>query len=77
MKNIKDICVIVQARLSSERVPNKMMKPFAGTTLVDIICKKINNSKIIPRENFYFSAYEDTIIHTVKKNNLQLYYEIC
>jgi len=74
MKNIKDICVVVQARLSSERVPNKMMKPFAGTTLVDIICKKINNSKIIPRDNFYFSAYEDEVVDTVKRNNLQLYY---
>ena len=59
MKNIDDICFIVQARLSSERVPRKMIKPFAGSNLVDIICKKINNSSIIPKANFYFSAYED------------------
>ena len=56
MKNIKDICFIIQARLSSERVPRKMIKPFAGTSLVDIACKKINQSIQIPNENFYFSA---------------------
>ena len=74
MKNIEDICVVVQSRLSSERVPKKMIKPFAGTSLIDIICKKINKSKIITKENFYFSAYEQEIIDIVKENNLQLFY---
>ena len=31
MKNINDICFIVQARLNSERVPKKMIKNFVGT----------------------------------------------
>ena len=26
MKNIKDVCFIIQARLNSERVPNKMIR---------------------------------------------------
>ena len=65
MKDINDICFIIQARLSSERVPRKMMKNFAGTSLVDIACKKINQSKIIPKKNFYFSAYEDEIKEVV------------
>ena len=73
MKNIDDICFIVQARLSSERVPRKMIKPFAGSNLVDIICKKINNSSIIPKSNFYFSAYEEEIRSIILSNNLQLY----
>lgn len=73
MKNIEDICFIIQARLSSERVPRKMIKPFAGTSLVDIACKKINQSKVIPKENFYFSAYEEEIKEVVRKNNLQIY----
>ena len=74
MKDINDICFIIQARLSSERVPRKMMKNFAGTSLVDIACKKINQSKIIPKENFYFSAYEDEIKEVVIKNKLQLFH---
>lgn len=74
MKDINDICFIIQARLSSERVPRKMMKNFAGTSLVDIACKKINQSKIIPKKNFYFSAYEDEIKEVVIKNKLQLFH---
>ena len=40
MKNINDICVVVMARKDSERVPNKMLRPFAGTTLVDLMFSK-------------------------------------
>jgi len=74
MKNLNDVCFVVQARLSSERTPGKMMKPFAGSSLVQVICEKINKSKIIPPSNFYFSAYEQEIIDVVKSNNLQIYY---
>lgn len=73
MKDVNDICFIVQARLSSERVPRKMIKPFAGTSLVEIMCKKINKSKSIPRDNFFFSAFEDEIKEVVNRNNLQLF----
>ena len=44
-----------------------------GSSLVDIICKKINNSSIIPKSNFYFSAYEEEIKSIVLSNNLQLF----
>ena len=44
MKKIEDILFIVQARLESERVPRKMVKPFAGTTLLDILIDKIKKS---------------------------------
>ena len=46
MKNIKDVCILVQARLGSQRVPGKMLRPFANTTLVDILFKKLKSSKI-------------------------------
>ncbi len=61
MKNINDICIIVQARLGSQRVPGKMLRPFAGTTLVDILFEKLKSSKIIPTQNIYFSAYEEEL----------------
>ena len=41
MKNIKDVLFICQARLESQRVPRKMIKPFADTTLMDILIDKI------------------------------------
>ena len=74
MKNINDICFIIQARLSTERTPRKMVKSFAGTNLVEIACKKILSSKVIPKDNFYFSAYEEEIIDIVKSNNLNIFY---
>ena len=51
MKNINDVCVIIQARLSSERIPNKMIIPFGDSSLFEIICRKIVKSKVIPKEN--------------------------
>ena len=41
MKHINDICIVVQARLGSERVPGKMLRDFAGTTLVDLLLTKL------------------------------------
>ena len=54
MKNINDILFIVQARVNSERAPQKMIRPFAGTNLFDIALKKIKqtlykNSKSKPK----------------------------
>ena len=75
-KDIKDICFIISARLSSERVPRKMIKPFAGTNLIEIACKKILDSKIIPKENFFFSAFEKEIIDIVEDNNLNVFHRV-
>ena len=61
MKRIEDICILVQARLGSQRVPGKMIRPFAGTTLVDVLFEKLNKSTVIPKSNIYFSAYEDEL----------------
>ena len=51
-----------------------MIKPFAGSSLVDIACKKISSSSEIPKSNFYFSAYDQEIIDVVKSNDLQVFY---
>ena len=61
MKQIQDICLLVQARMGSQRVPGKMLKPFADTTLTDILFSKLTKSTIIPKLNIYFSAYEDEL----------------
>jgi CMP-N-acetylneuraminic acid synthetase len=60
-KNIKDVCLIVQARLGSQRVPGKMLKPFAGTTLTHLLFDKLTNSSVIPKENIVFSAHEQEL----------------
>jgi CMP-N-acetylneuraminic acid synthetase len=73
MKSIEDICFIVQGRLGSQRVPQKMIRPFAGTTITDICLEKIKRSKVIPKENFYFSAFEPELKSIVKNHDLQCF----
>ena len=73
MKNINDICILVQARLGSTRVPGKMLRPFAGTTLVDILFNKLKSSKVIPKENIYFSVYEDELKEVGKKHGINIF----
>ena len=53
MKNINNICFIVQARLNSERVPKKMIRNFVGTTLTDHVLQKLVNSPSIPNSQIY------------------------
>jgi spore coat polysaccharide biosynthesis protein SpsF len=73
IKDINDICVLVQARLGSQRVPNKMLKPFANTTLVDILFKKLKTSTLIPQENIYFSAYEQELKDIANNHNINVF----
>lgn len=74
MKNINDICVLVQARLGSTRVPNKMLRPFADTTLVDILFEKLKESKVIPIENIIFSAYEDELKEVANNHGITIFH---
>ena len=60
MKDLHDIAVVIQARLGSQRVPGKMLKPFAGTTLMDIAIEKMLNSKVFTKEHF-FVEFSDRI----------------
>ena len=73
IKDINDICFIVQARLGSQRVPGKMTRPFAGTTLVDILFNKLKRSSIIPHENIYFSVYENELKNIGDNHNINVF----
>ena len=73
MKNKQDICVIIQARLESERVPKKMVRPFAGTTLVDILLDKLSSSQVIPATNIYFSVYEKELKTIGRKHGINIF----
>lgn len=73
MKNKKDICVVVQARLGSQRVPGKMLRPFANTTLTEILFDKLKKSKVISPKNIYFSAHEKELKDVAKKHNINIF----
>ena len=69
-KNIDDIAFVVQARLNSQRVPQKMIKPFAGTNLFGLILDKLLSSKVIPSENIIASVHEQELFDeaNIKRN---------
>ena len=73
MKNINDICLIVQARLGSQRCPNKMIRPFAGSTLTDIAIDKVLDSKVLPKENFYLAVHEPELISIGKNRGVNVF----
>lgn len=72
MKKLEDILFIVQARLNSSRLPGKMLKPFAGTTLFDITLNKVNRS-IVPSSSFYASVNEKELIDVANKHNVNVF----
>ena len=73
MKNINDVCVLVQARLGSQRVPRKMNRDFAGTTLMDICLDKLSKSSYIPNSNIYSSVYEPELLEVSRKYPIQIF----
>ena len=91
MKNLNEVAFVVQARLNSKRVPQKMIRPFAGDTLFGIVLDKLLECRNIPNENIFASVYEDELIEIVdnkpisyfvrskesaeEEDNLQLIYE--
>ena len=66
----KNISLVIQARLGSQRVPGKMLRPFAETTLVDILLKKVSNLKSIGPDQVYFCAYEDELLDVASKYSI-------
>lgn len=73
MKNIQDTVFIIQARTQSTRVPNKMLRPFAHSSLFEIAIEKILQSSIIPKDNFYLSIMDDELIDIAKKHNVNYF----
>lgn len=72
MKNINDICFIIQARLNSERVPGKMIRKFNDSTLVDIAIQKLIDSDA-PNNQIYLSVHESQLIDIGKKYPINIY----
>lgn len=74
MKNLGNIAFIVQARLNSQRVPNKMIRPFADSNLFAIILDKLLESKIIPKENIFGSVFEQELIDVLEERELNYWH---
>lgn len=71
-KDKSEISVIVQARTSSQRCPRKMVRPFAGSTLIDICLDKLVNSSI-PNENIWVAVNEQELIDIASKYPVNIF----
>lgn len=56
---MRKIAAVINARLQSTRVPNKVIRPFGDTTLLDIALKKLID---INADEKYLAACEDDIL---------------
>ena len=73
MKNIDDIAVIVQARLSSKRLPRKMILPFAGSSLYELALRKLVGAGI-PAQQLYTSINDIELINIAKKYPVNIFH---
>ena len=71
MKKLDSIAVIVQARLNSERVPQKMIRPFNGTTLFELVLDKLKASRY--NLNIFASVYEKELVNIAKSKKVNIY----
>jgi len=73
MKKLNEVAFIVQARLNSQRVPQKMIKPFAGTTLFDLVLDKLLQSKVIPKNQIFASVHEQELIDIAESKEINVW----
>ena len=73
MKPLDSIAIVVQARLNSQRVPQKMIRPFAGTTLFDIVLDKVKEALPSKQENIWASVYEPELVDIAKSKAVNIF----
>ena len=60
---MKSLTCVVQARISGgTRLPGKMIRPFAGTNLVQVLLEKLVSCNNLSQDKIYLSACEKEII---------------
>lgn len=69
----KSIAVIIQARCASERVPNKMLRPFAGSTLLDLAIERVLKAGI-DEKDFFVSTADDEIAEVASRHNVNVFW---
>ena len=74
MKPLDSVAIIVQARLNSQRVPQKMIRPFYGTTLFDLVLEKIKEALPSKQDNIWASVYEDELLSIAENKGVNIFY---
>ena len=64
LKSEKDLSIFLNVRKHSTRCPNKMLRPFAGTTLLNICLEKIDK---LGWHSIYYGAHEEELLEEARK----------
>tara|TARA_B100000315_G_scaffold175488_1_gene163994 strand:+ start:873 stop:1568 length:696 start_codon:yes stop_codon:yes gene_type:complete len=59
VKNINEIAIFLNVRVSSNRCKNKMLRPFSGSCLIDICLEKLTE---LTDYKIYYGAYEKELL---------------
>ncbi|MGI0057156.1 MAG: cytidylyltransferase domain-containing protein [Nitrosarchaeum sp.] len=72
--NPKILC-LVQARMSSTRLPGKVMKPLNGTPMICIIMNTLKKSKLITKSMVICSidTKDNILVECLKKNHIEYF----
>ena len=62
---MRELSIVINARTKSTRVPNKLLRPFANTTLFEIALKKL--SKIDFVNDIYLGIGDKELIDIAEK----------
>jgi CMP-N-acetylneuraminic acid synthetase len=70
--NVHNLLIFTQARLNSQRLPNKMLKKFGGRSLFDIACEKLA-AVDFPSQHKWVSLYDEELKIIAKKHGINIY----
>ena len=69
---MNDIAVVLPVRLNSERVENKMLRPFAGSNLYEICLDKLIPLKLNCAADVFVAAHEHEFSGAARSRSLEL-----
>ena len=73
MKEERKVALVLQGRMNSTRVPNKMIRPFAGSNLFQLALDKIATSKVINPKDVFIAVGEDPLIEMASKTDFNIF----
>ena len=70
---MKELTCVISARLGSTRTPRKMVAPFAGSSLLEIVLRKVLRCRNLDPSRVWLSAYEDEIRELGERVGVKIY----
>ena len=70
---MKELTCVISARLGSTRTPMKMVRPFAGSSLLEVLLRKLGRVRHLTPDRLWLSAYEEEIRAVGEKVGVRIY----